>query len=440
MKIHVISLGCPRNLVDTENMLGLLQSQQHVITADPADADCVVVNTCGFIRPAVEESIDAVLEMTEWKKEVPGRRLVVVGCLPERYRQDLADSIPEVDVFLGTGAFERIGEAVAGELDPVGLALPAPKPLAGFKKLPARVQTGPPHTAYLKIAEGCSGRCTYCIIPKLRGRQHSRPMSDVLAEAQGLVDAGVKECILVAQNTTAYGHDLDRGYRLKDLLVKLAAIRGLSWIRVLYGHPDFMEDSLLETMRDYERICPYFDVPVQHISPSVLRRMGRNDDGKHIVNLFHRIRSKVPNAAIRTTVIVGFPGEKEKDFKRLLDFMEAVRFDHLGAFAYSDDEDLPSHQFKNHVPEEVKRQRYDQVMSFQAGLSAENNKKYVGKMLQVLIDEKDDYKGIITGRTGFQAPEIDGLVYVRGNCEQGCFVNVRVTQADEYDLTGQIVT
>jgi ribosomal protein S12 methylthiotransferase len=345
-----------------------------------------------------------------------------------------------VDVFLGTGAFERIGEAVQGQLDSVGLALPPPMPLTGFKGFPTRVRTGLPHIAYLKIAEGCSGRCTYCIIPKLRGQQHSRPMDEILTEAQGLAEAGVKECILVAQNTTAYGHDLETGYRLGDLLVELTTISGLSWIRVLYGHPDFIPDSLIATMGAYENICPYFDVPIQHISHSVLKRMGRNPSSEQITDVFRRIRSNVPNAALRTTVIVGFPGEEEEDFQQLLDFMETVRFDHLGAFMYSDDKDLASHRLQNHVPDEVKRQRYDQVMTLQAGVSAENNKKYIGKKIQVLIDEKADQLEAFTGRTAFQAPEIDGLVYVLGPCKQGRFVNVRVTDADEYDLTGEIVT
>jgi len=439
MKIYFISLGCPRNLVDTETMLGQLLQEGHTISEDPTGADCAVVNTCSFIQPAVEESIDAILEMAEWKKQAQGRKLIVAGCLPERYRENLAESLPEVDVFLGTGAFSRIGEALQGVLDKPRLTLPPPVPLATCAEPTGRFQTGLPHLAYLKIAEGCSGHCTYCIIPKLRGRQHSRPMDDIVTEAEFLVRRGIKELVLVAQNTTAYGHDLNEGYRLEDLLKRLAVISGLSWIRVLYGHPDYVTDQLIETIDTYNNISPYFDIPVQHISQSILKKMGRSHDSDHIRDVFQRIRSKIPKAALRTTLIVGFPGETDADVIRLLDFIEAVQFDHLGTFAYSDDKDLPSHRLKKHVPEPVKGERLERIMTLQASISRKKNQRYVGKTLRVLIDEVEKNEAIFaTGRTIFQAPEIDGLVRVHGYVQRSSFVDVTITGGDEYDLTGTI--
>ncbi len=426
-------------------MLGQLLEAGHTITSEASDADCVVVNTCGFIRPAADESIDAILEMVQWKKEAPGRRLVVAGCLPQRYGQDLVKALPEVDVFLGTGAFHRIQDAVENSTFETDALFPPPAtgPVYG-KDLP-RLQTTPPHTAYLKIAEGCSGRCTYCIIPNLRGPQRSRPMEDVLFEAQDLVTAGAKELVLVAQNTTAYGHDLGRGYHLEDLLENLTGSPELAWIRVLYGHPDFITDRLIQTMADREKICSYFDIPIQHISEPVLKKMGRSSDSARLLRLFEQIR-RVPNTALRTTLMVGFPGETGQDFERLLDLVETVRFDHMGAFVYSGDKDLPSDGLKDHVAENVKEERFERLMTRQAAISRENNQRFVGKTLQVLVegpypDSKNrDGGGVLTGRTAFQAPDIDGRVFLEGGSAIiGSFVEARVTEADEYDLTGDIL-
>jgi ribosomal protein S12 methylthiotransferase len=441
MNVHFISLGCPRNLVDTEIMLGHLLEKGHTIVSDPSEAHCVVVNTCGFTRPATDESINAVLEMAGWKAQAQDRRLIVAGCLPERYRSDLVGCLPEVDVFLGTGAFHYIVDAVEPSAlqDPVLLPPPETAPICG-NDLP-RLLTTPPHTAYLKIAEGCSGRCTYCIIPKLRGPQRSRPLEEIVAEARALVKGGATELILVAQNTTAYGKDLNHGYGLEHVLTELAGIPGLPWIRTLYGHPDYISDSLMNTIADHDNLCPYFDVPVQHISGPILKKMGRRPEGSKILELFDRIRSRVPGAVLRTTLMVGFPGETERDFERLLDFVERIRFDHMGAFRYSDDKDLPAHRLPNHVSEAEKETRFKRLMSMQADIARANNETYVGRILEVLVEGPvESKKKRMVGRTVFQAPDIDGVVYITGKTAiPGAFAQIRIDKAGRYDLTGEAV-
>ena len=438
MNIHLISLGCPKNLVDSEIMLGRLLEAGHTITSDASEADCVVVNTCSFIQPAVDESIDTILEMGRWRQQAPERRLIVVGCLPQRFGNELANELPEVDCFLGTGAFDSIIEAAQGPPRGRRVLLPPPEKAPVSNKSVPRLRTTPPHTAYLKIAEGCSDKCTYCIIPRLRGPHRSRPMEEVLSEARGLAESGVKELILVAQNTTAYGKDLGRGYDLEHLLAELAAISQLKWIRTLYGHPDYVTDGLMETIAAHHRLCSYFDIPTQHISESILKKMGRTNKAEHILRLFGRIREQAPDAVLRTTLMVGFPGETEDDFQSLLDFIEEVRFDHLGAFIYSGAKDLPSNALQGHVAEEVKRERFHRLMTRQAELSAANTQKYVGHILQALVESPaEETHGGWMGRTCFQAPDIDGVVHIHeGEAKEGMFVKVRITAAQEYDLIG----
>jgi len=486
MKVHVVSLGCPRNLVDSEIMLGQLLEAGHTIISDESEADCVVVSTCSFIEPAVNESIDVILEMGEWKEQCNGRRLIVVGCLPQRYGIDLVKTLPEVDVFLGTGAFNRIVEAAEGSLNGSRVVLPPPGCTLQDLSLP-RFRTTASHTAYLKIAEGCSSRCTYCIIPKLRGSQRSRGMEEVLSDASFLVESGAKELILVAQNTTSYGEDLGLGYCLEDLLEGLVQISGLVWVRVLYSHPDYVTDSLIEMIVSHSGLCSYFDIPIQHISPPILKSMGRSYNSSAILELFDRIRNTVPDAALRTTLMVGFPSESDDDFESLLDLVERMRFDHLGAFVYFNEKDLPSNALKNHVPDAVKQDRFDRLMSQQLVISREKNQKYVGKTLQVLVEggvkrtdalltgvlpasparkggvKRGSYTkmsvflsglrstavrqnprpggwGGFTGRAYFQVPEIDGVVYInKGAAKPGDFVHVQITEAREYDLIGVIV-
>ncbi len=435
MMIYLCSLGCARNQVDSEAMLGSLAAAGHGITRDPEAADVIVVNTCGFIEAATEEAIDTILELARYKEAGSCRKLIVAGCLPERYRDHLAAELPEVDIFLGTGAYDRIVAAVDGLLPPNSCHLPSPDTLPLHTHMTMRVQDTFP-LAYLKIMEGCNRHCTYCIIPKLRGRLRSRPTEDIVREAEALAEAGFKEIVIIGQDTTSYGCDFDPPVNFAKLLHQVAQRVSNVRLRFLYGHPDRIEDELLQTISAHINVCSYFDVPIQHVSQSVLKRMGRRQDAHQLRGLFERIRSAVPDAALRTTVMVGFPGETEADFAELLDFVEAVKFDHLGAFIYSDADDLPSHALPDHVPEDVARDRLDRLMRLQADISSENNQNKIGNTYCVLIEEKES-EGVYTGRTFFQAPEVDGITVVFAeNLEIGQYQNVRITDATEYDLEG----
>ena len=445
MKLYLESLGCARNQVDSELMLGKLKQSGCEIVTEPESADVIVVNTCSFIEDAADESIEVILELAEYKKTGSCRRLVVAGCLPERYREDILESLPEVDVFLGTGAFEHIVEAVSDVDYSHQCLLPDPD-LAPQQKDSGRVPLAA-HMAYLKIAEGCSKSCTYCIIPKLRGKQKSRPPEDILAEAAELIGGGARELVLVAQDTTNYGRDLHPRTSLGRLLKRLVKSQdktggAVPWYRVLYGHPETIDHEFIRAVADHPNVCPYFDIPIQHASAEVLKRMGRRQDTDALLRLFDRIRSTVTGAALRTTVIVGFPGETDADFNLLLDFVEKVRFDHLGAFVYSDAEDLPSHRLGGHVPPKVAQERYDQLMSAQMEISTRNSRKYVGRTVAVLVEESLG-NHMYVGRTDFQAPEVDGVTYINAGqsgakLEPGNFATIRITDSMEYDLMGEI--
>ena len=438
--LYIESLGCARNQVDSETMAGQLRLAGWNLTQDPAEATVIVVNTCSFVESAINESIDTILELASYKQTGRCRRLVVAGCLPERFRDAIAESLPEVDQFLGTGAFGRIVDAVEGHLSHGACLLPDPDQITihatGTRD---RLQA---HTAYLKIAEGCSRHCTYCIIPRLRGRQKSRPMDQIIQEARHLIDAGVKEINLVAQDTTYYGHDLHEPVAFASLLKRLADIDGDTWIRFLYGHPESIVDDVIDAVAAHPNLCPYFDLPIQHAATNVLKKMGRSYGKKQLLDLFTRIRSRIPGAAIRTTLIVGFPGETDADFKELMAFVEAVRFDHLGVFTYSDAEDLPSHKLPGHVSKKKAQLRHDAIMARQLEISAGNLAAMHGKTLSVLIEaapEPDLYEG----RSILQAPEVDGLTYVRPTPEShalaiGQIVPVTITQTLEYDLIGEV--
>jgi len=446
-RVYLASLGCARNQIDSEWMLGRLQRSGAVLVDEPGQADAIVVNTCSFIEAAADESIDTILQLARYKQTGACRRLIVTGCLPERYRQEIVGAIPEVDLFLGTGAFDRIAEAVAGTLCASRCILPDPDtlPVAGADEPRQRALSS---MAYLKIAEGCSRRCTYCIIPKLRGRQKSRDAEDIVAEARQLLHSGVKELVLVSQDTTAYGHDGSGAVDLARLLDSLARLTAGSrgecapdepadfWIRFLYGHPESIDDAVIQTVAKHANLCEYFDVPIQHAADRVLRKMGRRYSRSDLHRLIDRIREQIPEAAIRTTVIVGFPGETEKDFETLLRFIEEIRFDHLGCFTYSDAADLASHRLGGHVAEAVAAERMDAVMYCQAGISAGNNRRYLGRSLPVLVENCVE-RGLYACRTAFQAPEVDGTTLVRaGSLKPGCFQQVRITEAETYDLMG----
>lgn len=448
-KLYLESMGCARNQVDSEIMNGRLKKAGWALTDDPAEAATIVVNTCSFIESAAQESIDAILELAEYKKEGTCTRLVVTGCLPERYREDIVNSLPEVDVFLGTGAYDQIISAVQDPKFTNQCVLPDPD-LVTLQDKDSPRDLSQPHLAYLKIAEGCSKACTYCIIPKLRGQQHSRHPEDIVSEARRLVANGAKELVLVAQDTTAYGRDLTAPVNLSQLIESLAGIKfddeqniDDPWFRILYGHPESIEDSFIKTVASFRNICSYFDIPIQHASTGVLKRMGRQYARSNLSRLFDRIRTHVPDAVLRTTVIVGFPGETDKDFEELMGFAEEVRFDHLGAFIYSDSDDLSSHHLSSHVPQDVARERYHQLMSAQSAISCENNQKYIGNIVKILVEESLE-NNLYAGRTTFQAPEVDGISYINTSVRPfglkiGSFTDMRVTDAMEYDLMGEAV-
>ena len=449
MKLYLESLGCARNQVDSEIMTGRLKKAGCTFTQDPEEAETIVVNTCSFIEEAAQESIDVILELAEYKKEGRCKRLVVTGCLPERFREEILSSLPEVDVLLGTGAFEQIAKAVREPQYTNLCVLPDPD-LTELQSQDAPRDLTLPHVAYLKIAEGCSKSCTYCIIPKLRGKQKSRPPEDIVAEATQLITGGVNEVVLVAQDTTAYGKDLPIRTNLSRLMESLADIKvddldrkTQPWFRVLYGHPESIENSFIEALASHSQLCSYFDIPVQHVSNDILKQMGRQYAKDHLYRLFDRIRNRVPDAVLRTTIIVGFPGETDDDFEELVQFVEDVRFDHLGVFIYSDSDDLASHQLSNHIPAALATDRYHQLMSTQSGISTENNRKYIGKAVQVLVEESLD-NHLFAGRTNFQAPEVDGLAYINTakmpfGLKIGRFADMRVTDTMEYDLMGELI-
>jgi len=445
-KLYLESLGCARNQVDSEIMLGRLKQSGWEIVLEPETADAIVVNTCSFIEDAADESIEVILELAEYKKSGPCRRFVVAGCLPERYREDILTELPEVDVFLGTGAFDNIVDAVNDSLYSNQCLLPDPDLAPPQRSDSARVRQTK-HMAYVKIAEGCSKHCTYCIIPKLRGEQKSRPADEILAEVGDLVASGAKELVLVAQDTTNYGKDLNPPSSLGRLVDQLAGYRGpggeiVPWYRVLYGHPETIDSDFIRVVAAHSNVCSYFDIPIQHASARVLKRMGRSYDGDTLHRLFDRIRTRVTDAVLRTTVIVGFPGESDKDFQQLLDFVEEVGFDHLGVFKYSDADDLPSHLLNDHVAADVAQDRYDQLMSAQMDISTRNTLKYVGRTLAVLVEESLG-NHMYVGRTDFQAPEVDGVTYINASQSRveltpGHFATIRITDSMEYDLMGEI--
>jgi ribosomal protein S12 methylthiotransferase len=418
-------------------MLGRLKAAGWAITKDATQAEAIVVNTCSFIEPAINESIDTILELAKMKKTGRCRRFIVAGCLPERFREGIVSALPEVDVFIGTGAFDKVIDAAEGALDTSRCFLPDPDDSPAHLPEAGRIQTVS-HVAYLKISEGCNRHCTYCIIPKLRGRQRSRPLESIVLEARSLVHSGAKELVLVAQDSTAYGKDLRPAVTITDLIESLSKILDNAWLRVLYGHPESIDDGFIQAVADHTNVCSYFDIPVQHVSNRILQRMGRGYTKDDLCRLFEKIRNIVPDATLRTTLITGFPGEKDADYRQMLNFMKHIGFDHLGVFIYSDSEDLSSHQLSGHVGKKTVQNRYDGLMSHQMKISLENNKKHIDQQYMVLVDEAIE-TGIFSGRAYFQAPEVDGVTYIYSDepIQTGSFVHVKLTDAMEYDLVGE---
>lgn len=435
-KIYVSSLGCSKNLVDSEIMLGLLKKREFEITGDAGDADVIIVNTCGFILPAKEESIETILNLARHKQTGKCRVLIATGCLVEKYRQELMQEIPELDGVLGTSEFQQITGLVESKLQGVTETCPN---FPEHELYMSRFITTPGHTAYVKIADGCNNICTYCLIPQLRGAYRSRPMESIVEEVRQLVQRGVKEINLIAQDTTYYGVDLYGRMVLPELLKRLAGEK-IPWIRLLYGYPLRVSDELLDVMAAHDNICRYFDLPIQHASDPILKRMGRKESREYLLSLFQKIRQKMPDAALRTTCMVGFPGETDDDFQSLLDFITEVRFDWLGAFSYSREEDTPAFRMRNQVKEEIKEVRYHQLMSQQTEISLSKREKFVGKTIFVLIEGKSlENPEYFIGRTQYHAPDVDGIVLVKGRCLPiGEIVRVHITSCDIYDLIGEI--
>lgn len=440
MKILFISLGCDKNLVDTEVMLGLLASRGYEMTDDETEADIIVINTCCFIHDAKEESIQNILEMAEYKKEGKVRALIVTGCLAERYRQEILDEIPEVDEVLGTTAYDRILDAVdaalAGEHS-VMLADIDALPLPDTKRL---VTTGG-HFAYLKIAEGCDKHCTYCIIPKIRGNYRSVPMERLIREAEELAAQGVKELILVAQETTLYGKDLYGEKSLHRLVRELCRISGLRWIRILYCYPEEITDELIQVMKEEKKVCHYLDLPIQHASDAVLKRMGRRTSKQELVEIIGKLRREIPDICLRTTLITGFPGETEEQHEELIEFVDEMEFDRLGVFTYSPEEETPAEKMPDQIDEEVKEERQDELMELQQEIAFENAERMVGREVLVMIEGKVADENAYVGRTYRDAPNVDGLIFINTDEEllSGDFARVKVTGALDYDLIGELL-
>jgi ribosomal protein S12 methylthiotransferase len=433
-RVYLQSLGCPKNLVDSEQMLGLVAQAGAEIVLDPNEADVLVVNTCGFIGEAKKESIEAILDLAQLKKRGTGKRLIVTGCLVQRYGAELEKALPEIDDFLGTGDFTRLPELLEG-----GRRIDTRSYRHAAHLLPdvPRARTGHFFSAYLKISEGCDHRCSFCIIPKIRGRHESKPLESILAEAESLVDDGVVELNLIAQDLTAYGKDRRDGSSLSQLLRRLARIEGLRWIRLLYTYPRYVTDELLDTIAGETKVCAYIDMPLQHVSDRMLRLMRRERDGQAVRRLVDRMRSRVPGLSLRTSFIVGFPGESEADFEELEQFVTDARFDHLGVFRYSREEGTPAAGMEGQLPESLKQRRYHLLMRAQAEVAAQLHRAQVGSVLPTLVCGQDD-SGRWYGRTPYQAPDVDGVVLLDKRGEPGEIVSVEITAATVYDLEGRL--
>ena len=434
--VCLVSLGCPKNLVDSEVILGLLSKEGYLLTTDPSRADVLIVNTCSFIEEATKEAVETILHLSSFKREGRCRLLIVSGCLPQRYGKVLEKELPEVDLFVGTGAFQRLPKLLSRK--PRGKSF-LPKSTFLYNDRTPRILSTPSSTAYLKIAEGCSNACTFCTVPKIRGRYRSRKPRSVLEEARRLTDQGIRELILIAQDTTAYGRDLGEGTDLEKLLESLVQVEGLRWIRMLYSYPKASNfpDGLLELMAQNKKICPYLDLPIQHIDDQILKRMGRRSKTEEIRNLLRKMRAFLPQVSLRSSLIVGFPGEEESQFKALLDFVEEVQFDHLGAFKYSPEAGTPASRLPHPVPESVKEERLRALMELQKEISLKKYQAMVGERKVVLV-EGPQREGVLRGRLQTQAPEIDGSVLLSGKARVGDWVEARITQALPYDLVAKI--
>ncbi len=437
LNIGIVSLGCAKNLVDTEAMLGILGHEGFQIVSEPQEADIIIVNTCAFIDSAKEESIQTILEMAAYKEE-RCRLVIVCGCMAERYHDEILTELPEVDAVVGTGDYHKIAEVIrrafAGErvvlFGHMNDALPEE----------TRMLSTPGYMAYLKIADGCDNHCTYCIIPKLRGQYRSRPMESILEEAEKLVSSGVRELVVIAQDTSRYGIDLYGAYRLPELLRQLCALSDVRWVRVLYLYPEVITDELIHVFQTESKLVPYMDIPIQHSDSAVLKRMGRHLTHEQLTALLTKLREQLPSLVLRTTVIAGFPGETEEQFRALLDFVKAMRFDRLGAFAYSQEEGTPAAQLPDQLPDAVKTARAEQLLAAQAVIANELQQAKIGTMTEALVEGYDEESLMYFGRTPGDAPEVDNTIYMASEWElfPGDFVTVEILNADTYELVGRV--
>lgn len=433
MNVGFVHLGCSKNLVDTEMTIGLFKENGYKIVNNEEDADVLVINTCGFIGPAKEEAINTILEMAEYKKK-RCKYLIVMGCLVERYKEELSKAIPEVDLWIKYSSYSTIWEQIE-------TILKSEKENKNNLDFLDRVITTGNNFAYLRIAEGCSNFCTYCAIPKIRGPFVSRKMEDVIKEAKKLANEGYEELIVIAQDTTKYGIDIYGESKLAELLKELCKIEKLKWIRFLYAYPETITDELIEVVKNENKICKYFDIPIQHISNSVLKRMNRKSNGETIKTLIKRLRKEIPEVVIRTTVMVGFPGETKEDFEELYDFIKAARFERLGAFSFSKEEGTPAEKMENQIHPMTKKSRYNKIMSIQQKIASETQEEMVGEELEVLIETKTFDGKYYVGRSYREVPDIDGLIYIEmvDKALEGKFVKCKITKANGYDLIGKVM-
>ena len=432
MNVGFVHLGCSKNLVDTEMAIGLFKENNYKIVNNEEEADIIVINTCGFINSAKEEAINTILEMAELKKK-RCKYLIVMGCLVQRYKEELEKLIPEVDLWIKYDSYATIWEQISSVINP------ETNKKKNLDFLNRTITTGE-NFAYLRIAEGCNNFCTFCAIPNIRGRFTSRKIEDVVKEAKKLVDEGYKELILIAQDTTKYGEDIYGTPKLHELLKELCKIEDLKWIRFLYSYPETITDELIKVVKEEDKICKYFDIPIQHFSDQILKRMNRKSDSSSIEKLIVKLRKEIPNVVIRTTVMVGFPGETEEDFNKLYDFIERAKFDRLGAFSYSKEEGTAASRMPNQVHSSTKRSRYNKIMKLQNKISTELQKEIIGKELEVLVETKTFDNKFYVGRSYREVPEIDGIIYIEmiDKALEGKFVKVEITDATEYDLIGKI--
>lgn len=435
MKVGFVSLGCSKNLIDTEMAIGLFKINNFEIVNDVEKAEIIIVNTCGFIESAKQEAINTILEMAEYKEKGTCKYLVVMGCLVQRYKKELQKALPEVDLFIEINDYASYWEKILELLDEEE----KPDTMNNLCYMDRVISTGN-KTAYLKIAEGCSNRCTYCAIPYIRGPYVSRPMEEVLEEAKKLAKDGIKELIVIAQDTTRYGEDLYGEAKLSDLLNELCKIDGFEWIRFLYAYPESITDELIQTVKNNQKICNYFDIPIQHISDSVLKRMNRRTNGKQIEDLINKIKKQIPDVILRTSLIVGFPGETEEDFNKLYEFVKKGYFDKLGVFTYSKEDGTPAARLKEQIHPATKKKRYNLIMSVAKDISAEKLKSYIGKEYKVLVEDTAFDHKFCLGRSYMDIPDTDGMVIIK-NCDTklvGEFVNCKVTAVNNYDLIAKI--